>query len=528
MRCLKVLLVEDNIDHCFLAKTAFNDFDQDFDLKTAGSGSESLSILDKTSFDILFVDHHLPDTDGLTLMKEILDLHPDVPIVVTTGRGSEELAVTTFREGAVDYIIKKEDYFRLLPIVAVRIHKTRTRHNGKVRPAISSRALYDQILSTSADLLDVHSSSLMLYNEEECSLETKAHRGVSHNYLNQVQPMLNQSIEGKAITDDKSVLSHNLNEESLCSFNEMARSDGFRSAMSVPFNIDSSTRGVLNFYSQNEGHFKPKDELVASRLIKLSSLALQNLKLYRREHRIAETLQLSHFPNIDCCFENWDIAHRYRVSMEEALLGGDFYDMFSVPGNRKAIVVADVSGKGISAAASTAMVKHTLRSYALDCPDPGVVLRRTHEAFSSYMQSDHFVTIFYGLIDPSNGSLSYCSAGHPPALFFSEAQKKVFNLTDVFMPVGAWHDNVSYKASTLSFAPGDTLLVYTDGLTDCREMGIKGGKFFGQQNLEVLFTNLASKQAETIASGIMTRVENFCHGKMSDDVAYFVLQSRNI
>ena len=526
MKCLKVLLVEDNIDHCFLAKTAFYDFDQEFDLNTASSGAEALYILDDKSFDILFIDHHLPDTDGLTLMKDILDIHPDTPIVITTGRGSEELAVTTFREGAVDYIIKNENYFKLLPVVAIRIYKSRARLNGKTRPAFSARNLYDQILSTSADLLDVYISSLMLYNVNNGLLETKAHRGLSHNYLNQVRPKFGQSIEERAMAENKSVLSSNISDEFHDSFNEMASIEGIRSAMSVPFTVDGSTRGVISFYSHNEEHFQPEDELAASHLIKLSSLALQNLQLYRREHRIAKTLQLSHFPDIDSHFENWEIAHRYRVSMEEALIGGDFYDMFSVPGNRKAIVVADVSGKGISAAASTAMVKHTLRSYALDDPDPGVVLTRTHEAFCSYMGSDHFVTIFYGLIDPSNESLSYCSAGHPPALFFSAQQGKVFNLTDVFMPVGAWHDNVAYRASTLSFDPGDALLVYTDGLTDCRETGIKDGTLFGQQNLESLFSKLVTKRAETIAAGIITEVESFCHGKMNDDVAYFVLKLR--
>ncbi|HEB13096.1 MAG TPA: GAF domain-containing protein, partial [Actinobacteria bacterium] len=393
-----------------------------------------------------------------------------------------------------------------------------------VRPAISAHDLYNQILSTSADLLDVHAASLMLYNEDKGFLETKAHRGLSHNYLNQVRPKLGQSIEGKAVADDKSVLNHKMSEEPLYSFREMASGEGIRSAMSVPFTIDNETRGVLNFYSHHEKHFQPKDEHLASHLIELSSLALQNLRLYRREHRIAETLQLSHFPDIEDNYENWEIAHRYRVSMEESLLGGDFYDMFSVPGNRKAIVVADVSGKGIRAAASTAMVKHTLRSYALNDPDPGIVLQLTHEAFCSYMESDDFVTIFYGLIDPASESISYCSAGHPPALFFSARQEKVLDLTDVFMPVGAWHDNVNYLNNTVSFFPGDTLLVYTDGLTDCREMGNKNGNLFGQQNLEVLFSGLATKQAETIATGIMTEVESFCHGKMYDDVAFFVLK----
>jgi len=298
--------------------------------------------------------------------------------------------------------------------------------------------------------------------------------------------------------------------------------------MSVPFVIDDSTKGVLNLYSHTASRFNPSDERLASHLIKLSTLALQNLKLYYREHHIAETLQRSHFPEIDARFADWEVAHRYKVSMEEALLGGDFYDMFPVSGNRRAVVVADVSGKGISAAAQTAMVKYTLRSYALDNPDPAVVLSRTHEAFCSYMQTEHFVTIFYGVLDPSSNTIAYCSAGHPPALFYSRRRGEVLSLTEVHIPIGAWHENVSFSTGTMAFEPGDTLLIYTDGLTDCRKTGQKSGELFGEKNLENLFAGLVGGSAEAIADGIFDRVLEYSAGKMRDDLAFFILKLRPV
>jgi len=520
------LLVEDNTDHLFLSRRAFESQGDKFALATVKSGAEALECATAKEFDIAFVDHHLPDTDGLSLMKKLHDIAPNMPVVITTGQGSEELAVATFREGAADYIIKNENYFSLLPAVALRT-KRDNRRNGKLsRPAFSAEKVYEQILSASADLLDVHASSLMLYNEDKGYLETKAHRGLSHNYLNQVQPRLGESLEGQAVAEARAVFMHNVNDAPGYLFKDLADNEGIRSAMSVPFIIDDATKGVLNLYSHNESRFKDGDEKLASHLVKLSTIALQNLKLYYREHHIAETLQRSHFPEIDARFDDWEVAHRYKASMEEALLGGDFYDMFPVSGGRRAMVVADVSGKGISAAAQTAMVKHTLRSYALDDPDPAAVLARTHDAFCSYMQTEHFVTIFYGVIDSAAKTISYCSAGHPPALLFSALEQRLTNLTEVHMPIGAWHEKITYATSSITFKPGDTLLVYTDGLTDCRKTGLRAGELFGQTNLESLFGGLADKPVEEIADGIFNHVIQFSAGKMRDDVAFFVVKLR--
>ncbi len=524
---MNILLVEDNKDHRFLSKSSFDEHAHNFQLSLATSGLEALETLRKFEFDIIFIDHFLHDMNGLDVMKQIRALQPDIPIVITTGQGSEKLAVSCFREGAADYIIKDDFYFGQLPDAALRIHKSRTRPNGKTdRPLFSSQSIYEQVLSTSAGLLDVHASSLMLYNDNKGRLETKALRGLSHNYLSSVQPKLGEGLAGKAVAESKPFVSSDIDKELHAGLSELASHEGIRSAMSIPFTIGNSTRGVLNLYSRSNEGFGVGDEIQASHIVKLSTLALENLKQYRREHHIAETLQRSHFPRINTEFEGWEIAHRYRVSMEEALLGGDFYDMFPVSGGRRAFVVADVSGKGIEAAAQTAMVKYTLRGYALEDPDPGSVMRKTHKAFCSYMSSERFVTIFYGIIDPLARTISYCSAGHPPALFFTTKEDEVIGLKEVFMPVGAWHDDVAYSTNLIPFYPGDTLLVYTDGLPDCRKMGHKDGTFFGHDNLMKLFRSLRNQKAETIARVIITKLDEFSDGKMRDDLAFFILRLR--
>jgi serine phosphatase RsbU (regulator of sigma subunit)/ActR/RegA family two-component response regulator len=524
MTRIKVLLVEDNSDHGFLSLHAFKAHENRFDLVIAESAEKALALVKAGRFDVVFVDLRLPDAHGLDVMKDIHALNPGLPVIIITGQGSEELAVSTFRQGAVDYIIKNQNYFALLPAVAERIYEsTSGLKDRRRRPLFGAGKVYDQILTAGTELLGAHASSLMIFNKNKDCLEIKAHRGLSQNFLSQGHVKSESSGEHQAVFLDQPVRL-DFQREATGESRAIAGAEGIRSALSVPFTIDGSTRGVLNFYSRGADQFEPRHESLASELVKLSTLALQNLKLYYREHYIAETLQRSHFPDIDRSFGDWETAHRYKVSMEEAMLGGDFYDMFRVAGGRQAVVVADVSGKGINAAAQTAMVKYTLRSYALDDPDPATVLRRTHEAFCASSQTEHFVTVFYGVLDPKEKSISYCSAGHPPALFFSGAQKRVFDLPEVCLPVGVWHENIDYSPNTIGFEPGDALLIYTDGLTDCRKNGRRDGEFFGQSSLEPLFGSVAHQPAEAIADAVFKRILSFTGGKMWDDVAFFVLK----
>jgi len=132
--------------------------------------------------------------------------------------------------------------------------------------------------------------------------------------------------------------------------------------------------------------------------------------------------------------------------------------------------------------------------------------------------------MFYGVLEPETRTISYCSAGHPPALFYSARNDSITDLTDVHLPIGATDASVVYSTSSIVFEPGDCLLIYTDGLTDCRKTGVRGGELFGQTNLEKLFASFAKKKVESIANGIFDHVIHFSSGKMRDDIAFFVIK----
>lgn len=484
---------------------------------------EAIEIVRAGECDIALVDDKLSGRSGRDMVRELHRENPALPVIMTAERGSDELTALMAESGVADFILKDADYCALLPRLALAVVRRKTHaHQDVRRPANNPNHIYQRILEAAADLLDIKSSSIMQLNTETGLLETRAHMGLSHNFIRGVRPRPGTSIEGLAVEMRKPVRCGNMVRDPDYDQTGLAKTEGLNSVLSIPFRIES-VPAVVNLYSRRANRFNKTDERLAGHLVKLSDLALETLTLYYRERHIAETLQRSHFPAIETRFHDWEAAHRYNVSMREALLGGDFYDLFAVPGNRRALVVADVSGKGIAAATQTAMIKYTLRSYALEDPDPATVIARTNAAFNAFSRTDHFVTLFYAVIDPERNTLTYCSAGHPPPLYYSSRSRRVSQLEKVHLPIGVW-DGLECDATTVTFSPGDTLLVYTDGLTDCRERGWVRGELFGQANLESLFAGCAGSSAEQVADAVLARVLDFSRGKMHDDAAFFVIR----
>ncbi|MGB9619844.1 MAG: PAS domain-containing protein, partial [Armatimonadota bacterium] len=144
------------------------------------------------------------------------------------------------------------------------------------------------------------------------------------------------------------------------------------------------TCGVIIAASDITAHERAKEEI---------------REIYRREHAVAEKLQASFM--LDQCppTPGFELAHTYHAALDEALVGGDFYDVFPLSEGKLALVIADVAGKGLNAAVYTAMTKYMLRAYALERPAPDLVLTRLNEALAACTPTELFVTLIYGILD---------------------------------------------------------------------------------------------------------------------------------
>ena len=216
----------------------------------------------------------------------------------------------------------------------------------------------------------------------------------------------------------------------------------------------------------------PDEVLLMTSIADMLALALENARQYTREHRVADMLQAAFLPDIPDHLLGLDLAKAYSPGLNEAQVGGDLYDAFALPDGRVALVIADVSGKGLGAAVQTATVKYSLRAFAAEAAAPGLVLRRLNRTLRNEASGlgEHFVTLFYAVYDPATGRVTYASAGHEAQLIkragggvtLLPANGPILGLTDHI-----YGQDVDY------LHPGDSLVLYTDGLTEARAAGTR-------------------------------------------------------
>ena len=216
----------------------------------------------------------------------------------------------------------------------------------------------------------------------------------------------------------------------------------------------------------------PDQVLLMRSIADMLALALENARQYTREHRVADMLQAAFLPDIPDHLLGLDLAKAYSPGLQEAQVGGDLYDAFPLSDGRVALVIADVSGKGLGAAVQTATVKYSLRAFAAEAAAPGLVLRRLNKTLRNEVSNlgEHFVTLFYGVFDPPTGRLTYASAGHESQLI-----KRVtggVTLLPSNGPILGITDHI-YEQKVEFLSPGDSLILFTDGLTEARAGGTR-------------------------------------------------------
>jgi PAS domain S-box-containing protein len=189
-------------------------------------------------------------------------------------------------------------------------------------------------------------------------------------------------------------------------------------------------------------------------------------RVYEREHRVAETLQRSLLPEKLPRMEGVELAARYLPAGEGTAVGGDWYDAAELPDGRLALLVGDVVGHGLRAAATMGQLRNAFRAYSLVGTSPAEMVARLNRLA---MNSDESImaTVLYLALDRDTGEISYASAGHPPALLLTpDGPRYLEGARSV--PVGA-AEIVSFREETTTLPPDSTLLLYTDGLVERRD-----------------------------------------------------------
>jgi sigma-B regulation protein RsbU (phosphoserine phosphatase) len=208
----------------------------------------------------------------------------------------------------------------------------------------------------------------------------------------------------------------------------------------------------------------------------------------------------------------------YRSASEIARVGGDFYDLIELGPGRIGVLIGDVSGKGIEASVMTSLVRNTVRAYALDGFSAGEAVARTNRAVFSASPKDVFVTLFFGVVDVSHATLEYCNAGHPAPILLDPSSEPL-QLDPTAAIVGAYGE-APYGCSSCPIAPGSTLLLFTDGLTEAR----RKGDLFGEERVLSIVRGKRWDSPRELVEAVMRETLSFSGGELIDDIAVVALR----
>lgn len=380
--------------------------------------------------------------------------------------------------------------------------------------AISSLDLSElapALLGRLTQVMKADAAAIMLLNDGE--LEQAAAVGFAHERL--VVP-LGVGFSGKIALSRRPRYVADIQTDAEIQSVQL-RGQGIVSVLGVPMEVGERLIGVLHVDWRLPHPYDDRDlrllEIVGDRM----ALAIRNSQLYEGERRIAQIFQES-LLSLPDQVDGVRYARAYHSATEEAVVGGDFFDLFAVEREEVGILIGDVSGKGIEAAVLTSLVKDTIRAHAHEGRTPGEVLSLTNSLVERYSGPETFVTAFFGLLHRDTGELRYCNAGHPPVMVL-DCAGQVTELESNSPLLGAFPD-LPFADTGVQLAEGETLFLYTDGVIEAR----KGAQLFGEERLLNVLLGMSECEPQEVVDSVLRDLMSFTGGSLSDDLAILSLR----
>ena len=218
--------------------------------------------------------------------------------------------------------------------------------------------------------------------------------------------------------------------------------------------------------------------------------------------------------------------YQVYASMEPARnVGGDFYDVVRLEDGRIGVAIADVSDKGVASALYMMSSRTLLKGAAIGCDRPGKVLEEVNDLLQDDSDIGMFVTLFYGIYDPPTGEFTYANGGHnPPLIVHEDGGSTVLPMTDG-IALGVVPD-VRYREDAVLILPGDTLFLYTDGITEAVNAD---GEFFGLEGLQATFAAAPPKGSKVANDMVFEALHAFVGATpQADDITALALTRREM
>jgi phosphoserine phosphatase RsbU/P len=366
----------------------------------------------------------------------------------------------------------------------------------------------------------------VMLQEQDGRLHFHAARGIDQQTIDTPEFHISRGLVARVAEEGQPILTSDAQSDERLSMRHSVVNLRLRAILCVPMRVRDKLVGVI--YVDNRLHtgiFTQADLELLTAVAATAAIAIDNARLYKlaiekgrieRELQMARDLQRSLLPQHTPRIPSWQFIARWQPARQVA---GDFYDFIPV-GEQLGLLIADVSDKGMASALFMVLSRSILRaSLSQAIPVDGVT--QANRLICADSVDGMFVTLFYGLLDPATGDLTYVNAGHDPALLYQAATDQ-WQMLWPTGPVLGIDEAMVYEQRTIRLNPNDFLLLYTDGVTDALN---SQGQEFGRDRLRQIAAAERRAPADTLVGTLEQALYEFVGGSEPfDDVTILLVK----
>jgi sigma-B regulation protein RsbU (phosphoserine phosphatase) len=382
----------------------------------------------------------------------------------------------------------------------------------EVARSLELDALYEAIVEQAAILGEAGKAILTRQETASRDLRVVAARGISER-MRRARYVLGEGMIGRVAETGRPYVSREADRDKFLPW--VIAEEGIRSFAHVPLSLGSRLFGVLSVGDERPDAF---DDATLARLVafgRMAAGAIANALDFQRERRIARALARGFVPGPLPTLEGFDAGLVYEPAGGVAG-GGDFFGIWRLPSGALALLVGDVSGKGIEVAAISAMVRFFVEARTWDTADPALVMAQANALLRTRLPGTTFVPAVLAVID--SAEIRWCNAGHPPPLILAAGGGER-ELCGTGLPLGVDEDG-RYTAVAAAFEPGDLVFAATDGLTEAR----REGRQFGDERLPAVLAEHARRLDPDALVRLVHREAEAWAPALDDDVVILAVR----
>lgn len=382
-------------------------------------------------------------------------------------------------------------------------------------------SVYNILLETSVSTVFADAAWLEVKTQDPKLFTYKISDKEAHDIINHLNA---QNVKG--ILDQGSDKTKNLSRH-LASL----KGSRFRSILAFPIFVKGENIGTLALLKELAEGFNKEMTKIVSTFANQAGISIENFRLmeealqnerYKEELKIAKMVQKSLLPDVLEKDDDFDIA-AFSESADE--VGGDYYDTLRTNPNEVSLIIADVSGKGTTAAFHMSQMKGIFHSLAQDCIEPDTFMKRANQALVYCLERGSFISATYFVINTQEKKVRYSRAGHCPVLYYHAAQDSVEYLRDKGIALGMVR-NKSYgnfiQANEFEYRSGDIMVLYTDGITEAKD---KKGEEFGYDRLTQVLVEVKDLPPKLIQEHMINKLYEFSGTRnINDDYTTMIVK----